>query len=536
MHKKINLFMVLAILVLAVVGYIPVLVGDYVPQDQWRAFTYGVNVDGLQKWTACVNGRLNFFILTGRPLVWIPECIEHGFIHDITDFKLLRLLGLAVLLTTMLISGFVFRKLVDSYWKGVLLAAPLVFSPGYAFMFYQGETAGGVLAAVAFALASVYFSFIYIDDAIQLKGKEKVVVGVSSALLFLLALFNYPAFAFIAFSAIFLIVAYTENISLAKRGKIFLLMFVFYGFLCVLYFLSVKILSHFVATMDLGDYKFSVSDPFSILNKVQTVARTLFNSEILFNFFGIPYLGFAAVFGAALFVPASSTNTQLPARLLTIISFLVLFPVIAILSSAPVILSNFEGIPNRHVIPGHFMIGFSAFIVLIKLSERFSNKAAMPFILLFTLSIIAVQQSRISVGLIQDSTVEVSAIRNVVVNFLKDEEWRGGRHIHILRPNPGSFIQRFTWFNSGEYAPALGQNPAHVKEMFTMALRERLNKEDLRRVYIRDCRLDLECGVSPPKPYEIVITQTREKNFIAPWSTPPEIIDLSVLNDGSLRP
>lgn len=533
MRKKINLFMVLAILTLVVVGYLPVLVGDFVPQDQWRAFTYGVNVDGLQKWTACVNGRLNFFILTGRPLVWIPECIEHGFIHDITDFKLLRLLGLAVLLTTILISGFVFRKLVDSYWKGMLLAAPLVFSPGYAFMFYQGQTAGGVLAAVAFALAAVYFSFTYIDDTIQLKGKEKVVVGVSSALFFLLALFNYPAFAFIAFSVIFLIVAYTKNIDLAKRGKILLVMFVFYGFLCVLYFLSVKILSHFVATMDLGDYKFSVSDPFSILAKVQAVASKLFNTEILFNFFGIPYLGLAAVCGAALFVPANSTNTQLSARLLPIVSFLILFPVIAILSSAPVILSNFEGIPNRHVIPGQFMIGFSAFIILIKLSEKLSSKAVIPFILLFAVSVIAIQQSRISVNLVQDSTIEASAIRNAVDNLLKDEEWRKGKHVHILRPNPGSFIQKFTWFNSGEYAPALGQNPAHVKEMFTMALRERLNKEDLRRVYIRDCRLDLDCGIPPPKPYEIVITQTHEKKFIAPWSTPPKIIDLSILNGGS---
>ena len=87
MQKNLNLFMVPLILVLVAIGYFPSLTEDFVPQDQWRAFTYGLDIDGVSKWAACVNNRFDFFILTGRPLVWIPECIEHGLINHVGDFK-----------------------------------------------------------------------------------------------------------------------------------------------------------------------------------------------------------------------------------------------------------------------------------------------------------------------------------------------------------------------------------------------------------------------------------------------------------------
>ena len=534
MRTKTNYYAIVAFLTLVIVGYLPVLTGDYVPQDQWRAFRYNLNIDGREKWSTCVQNIPNFYIATGRPLVWIPECVEHGFIQNVEDYKILRLPALAVVLITMLIGGAVLRRITQFYWQSVYLSVPLVLAPGYAFMFYQGNTAGGVLIAVMTTLASVYLVSFVFRDGLLSNFKEKILYGVIGALLFLVALFNYSAFAFIAFGTVFLTVMFDGHAPLVTRISEITKTFLFYGIVCLLYLLMAKGIAHLVPAQDLGGYKLSIAESSVVFTKMLDIGKRLFDSGDFVNFGGVPYLGLAFIAGASLMVPAGVQKASLMKQGTAKLVFLLLFPVVAVFGSLPVIISYFAGFSTRHVLPGAFMVGLIIFFVLLKLSLWVAGKLHAPETALgltfLVVGVFAAQQHRISLSLVQDSIVEIRAVRVAVDAIVQGQGLHHGERWHVLRPDGGPFSRQDSWFDSGEYMPATTQNTEHIKEMVSMALRQRLEKHELWRIHIRDCRLDPVCGMPPPQPYEIILTQSHAGDPDIPWLSEAKIINLSSLN------
>lgn len=514
-----------AIFFFVFIGFLPVFIANYVPQDQWRAFTYGTAVDGIQQFHICKDRVFNFYLSTGRPLVYIPECVEHSFISTISDFCILRIPSLLITFASMLIGGKIFREITNNYWHALLLTLPLVFAPGYAFMFYQGYTAAGVLASIGLSLASLYYLIEgWGKGETHLNTANKIFVTLLGIILFFISLCNYAAFAFIVIPLVFFIAAFSNNLSNIERIKFLIITYAIYGATCIFYLFFVKLTTLHIPHADLGAYQVSIASYPIIIEKTHRIVNEVFLNSTFVNYKLSIFILLTFVIISAFFIPQSNKKYNLNKSIFAALIYIALFPIVAISSSAPVIISYFDNPLTRHTLPPLFMMAFCLLFSLIKIAE-ISNRentshAYNKFINIILLCIaiaLTVQQLKISINLIQDSTIELFAIKSKVNKLLTKNNIANGMHIHVLRPQNGSFIGP-TWFKSMEYAPAITQNPEHIKQIITMLLKNRYAGDNiLQSISIRDCQLDIKCGTIPPGPFEIVITQSYDKNINLPW-------------------
>ncbi len=542
LNNPIQSFFIFLIFAFVLIGFLPVLVANYVPQDQWRAFTYGTGVDGLKQFYACKNRVFNFYLSTGRPLVYIPECVEHAFIKNTSDFCFLRIPSLLITFANMLIGAKIFRKITNYFWQALALTLTLIFNPGYAFMFYQGYTAAGVLASIGLALASLYYLIeAYCKGNIFLNSKNKILFTITGIILFFISLLNYAAFAFVVIPVAFFIAVFSKNLSNTEKSKFLIVTYSIYVFTCLMYLIFVKFTTLHIPQEHLGNYKVSIAGLPIILGKIHKFTNELFFNSTLVNYKVSIYILLSFIIISAFFIPKTNKNIKLKQTIFAKITYVILFPIIAISSSSPVFISYFDSPLTRHTLPPLFMLGFCVIFSLIKSTETLSNKnnsyvnynKFINVILFFTITAFTIQQFKISINLIQDSSIELFTIKNKVNNILTKDNITNGIHMHIIRPNNGSFIGK-TWFGSTEYAPAITQNPEHIKQLITMILKNKYKNDDiLYSIYIRDCQLDIKCGYTLPSNNEIVITQSlnnRGINFFLDRKS-TNIIDLSNMHN-----
>lgn len=542
LNKHFQFAFCLFIFSFVLIGFLPVLIADYVPQDQWRAFSYGTGADGLRQFYMCKDRIFNFYLSTGRPLVYIPECVEHAFIKNIADFCFLRIPSLLITFASMLIGARIFRRITSNFWHALSLTLPLIFNPGYAFMFYQGYTAAGVLASIGLAFASLYYLIeAYEPRTVSLKSRSKILFTSIGIILFFISLLNYAAFAFIVIPVAFFTTAFSKNLSNAERIKLLIKIYSIYVVTCFAYLVFIKVTSLNLPQTDLGIYKADVANASIILGKLHRFASGIFFHSAFVNYKCPTFILLSFIILSAFFIPKKNKNHELKHTIFTALIYIFLFPIVSIASSAPVLISYFDNpLLTRHTLPTFFMSGFCILFSLIKSSEFLSNKNNAylnysKFINVTLLCIIAaftIQQFRISVNLIQNGLIELFVIKSKVNKILTKTNITNGLHIHILRPTSGSFITRI-WFNSGEYAPAITQNPEHIKQIITMLLKNKYNNDDiLYSISIRDCKLDIKCGERPPANNEIVITQSLNNNIHSSWDTRNvEIVDLSTIDN-----
>lgn len=528
--KHLELIAILFVFALITCSFSPVLLNDYVPQDQWRAFSYNTNVVGVDKFTECIKQRSQFMVLTGRPLVFLPECFEHAAVEKISDFKSLRIPVFIIVALTAIIFAFVFKKNIGSTWKSLWLSVSLVLSPGYVFMFYQGYTAAGVLASVGLSLAGMSFIWEFFNDSENKNRHSKIKKLIFGIVFFFLALLNYPAFAFVSVPAAYFLVFTSESSFIYKKIKFMIYTYAVFGAACIGYFIFSKIIgqSFFGGAKNLGDYQFAIGGIYEIFLRCIYLFKYLISNDILINFKVNNTIPILTIIAFPLINFSTSENCCISKILKISILFWLGFPVIFLISSVPWLVSQFNGLPMRHVVPLHFMFGFCALLCLIRLSDFWKkNEAfsvfskALPFAVI---SVIALREIGINSELVRDSALEVHAIKIAVKQNIDPEDAKFGLHLHIIRPT--GYVGHVN-FSSGEYMPALTQNPAHVKEMFTMALLEIISFYDAKEISIRDCRLDIDCGRLKPSKHEIVITQSSELEFRQNiFNHPYKIIDL----------
>ena len=192
--------------VIVIFAYLPTLQFDYVTQDQWRAFRYSPSASTpLYRAKSCINMLPNFYIRSGRPLVWIPECIEHTAVSKISDFFYLRPFVLLIVLITVGYLGWVLASLLNNWWLGTAAAAAFVVAPGYSFMYLQGMTAGAVLLCIILSASSFLSLRKGLNSAEKFTFKRNFFEDLSiSFSLFLLSCMIYPEWAFIVVSLSFL--------------------------------------------------------------------------------------------------------------------------------------------------------------------------------------------------------------------------------------------------------------------------------------------------------------------------------------------
>lgn len=203
-------------LIMVAATYYPTLVGDYVPQDQWRAFRYGLE-SGLpgERWNACLNMISKFYFLTGHWLVWFGECAEHAAVARISDFAPLRIIVLAVVLVSVIAFRSVFKNIFDSPPVATVLAVMVALLPGYAFIYFQGLTGMPVLLALLFSLLS--FPFVSRALMAEVRGRKYYMDLGVGGILFLSACFIYPIFAFAVIPTSFIYSAFRPDPSFFKR-------------------------------------------------------------------------------------------------------------------------------------------------------------------------------------------------------------------------------------------------------------------------------------------------------------------------------
>ena len=80
-----------------VFGYFPLIFFEYIPQDQLRIFNYSGELTGIERFFQCSKNTMGGMFLTGRPLVWISECIEHALVDEIFQIKYFRIPNLIIL-------------------------------------------------------------------------------------------------------------------------------------------------------------------------------------------------------------------------------------------------------------------------------------------------------------------------------------------------------------------------------------------------------------------------------------------------------
>src|ERR1700730_75186 len=122
-EDSLSKIVILTSLLLVILAYLPTLQFDYVTQDQWRAFRYSTEPrSALDRGQACMKMIPGFYVLTGRPFVWMTECIEHAAVARITDFAQLRPIVLAIVLATVMYLGFVLAPILGGLAFGILAA------------------------------------------------------------------------------------------------------------------------------------------------------------------------------------------------------------------------------------------------------------------------------------------------------------------------------------------------------------------------------------------------------------------------------
>jgi hypothetical protein len=529
-------------LIMVAVAYYPTLVADYVPQDQWRAFTYSLEPGTPGgRYDSCFLGARKYYFFTGRWLSWFGQCAEHAAVSQISDFAPLRVIVLAVVLLSVIAFRRVLKTIFNSPHAATFLAVMIVLLPGYAFMYYQGLTGMTILLALLFSLLSFPFATRALTAEKQGGRKFYLDLGVGG-LLFLSACFIYPIFAFAVIPVSFIFSAFRPEPFLWRRVSLCARLCVFYAVTALIYYITVKssiaIAEYFGKSIyDLKIYQVNIAtDPNELTRKLLRVFHEL-RIMPLASFLHIPvWLSLAILLGPAgiMFYEGQRLGWGRSGSILAAAVYLIGVLVILVVSVAPWLLSHFPGAPYRHMLPIHFLLILSFGLLITrgfeKIRRLYGEYIAQQVGLTVMVAIVAVfstNQITLSQRQVIESSIEINHMRFAYREIIANEKFWDLKEIHLIRPKRDRSYNGH--LNDREFAPATMANPGHILQMTRAVLREILTLDQLFKINLVNCDFDRECAHTAPK-NALVISQS---NFGAPI---PElhpnhaIIDYSHLN------
>jgi hypothetical protein len=500
---------VLVSLLLVVIAYLPTLQFDYVTQDQWRAFRYSVTEQTpYDRANACVHRILGFYVLTGRPLVWMTECVEHAAVAKISDFAYLRPISLSVVVVTALYLGSVLAPIVGGLAMGVLAASAFLMAPGYSLMYLQGLPAGMVLVSIILAAASFGTLNKGIKQAVDIRHL-KITRLAGPFFLFFLSCLMYPAWAFLVVTLALIAFCFDEENSLLTKSKNLLFTLSFYLLAAASYYIFVKISVSILLRLTgyrphLGNYEVALQ-----LNPGVIWQRIL---EATSYFFTMPPLNFSAPIGLPLLLLGLlAVSTSVTAYKNKKISFfpaiayaflvLVLGFVIIIASISPWLFSKMDALPTRHLIPWYlfYCVVCVGLInsVLISSTRKFCELAPVLTMMFILVPVVAVQ-NKLSFLEVAVSGIEIQSMRSRLAEWLNDKGYLSQRYLLIVRPTkerPAFVEDMLRGTNAGENAVlSSAENPVSIPWMVTALLRERNDHPIGKSVELVSCFFDQECA------------------------------------------
>src|SRR5258705_4695479 len=140
-------------LLLVLMAYLPTLQFDYAVRDQWRAFRAPESATRLNEMVECSKDALPFYVRSGRPLVWVGECVERALVSNIREFWYLRLISLAVILATSLYLAACLSQAIGVE-TALFAATAFVLLPRFIFMTELVLNGAAVVLSLDSAVAS----------------------------------------------------------------------------------------------------------------------------------------------------------------------------------------------------------------------------------------------------------------------------------------------------------------------------------------------------------------------------------------------
>lgn len=183
------------IFIVNTIPYIASLVLPFAQSDHLRIFRFGLGWN--LRFSDCKEANELFYAQTGRPLVWLGECIEHSILNTIDELWIFRLISLACFSGASYILFRRFQSLGWDDWVAFLAATVAISVPGANFMITQGGAATMMLLMMPVTFWAAGF---FLDQHGKLEQERLSKWSLAPATLvffaiLFLSLSTYPAFA-----------------------------------------------------------------------------------------------------------------------------------------------------------------------------------------------------------------------------------------------------------------------------------------------------------------------------------------------------
>ena len=496
-------------LLLVLFAYLPTLQFDYVTQDQWRAFRYSTQEQTpYERAKACGKMIPRFYVLTGRPLVWITECVEHAVVGKISDFIYLRPIVLSIVLVTAIYLGAVLAPLVGGLAMGVLAASAFLMAPAYSFMYLQSMPAAMVLISIILATASFSRLREWLGQDVTAQDFKIKKLWVPF-FLFVSSCLIYPAWAFLVIPLTWMAFGFDVKTSWLIKTKRLCTMLLFYFFATVFYYIFVKITIVILLTLTgyvphLGSYEVAMQ-----LNPNIIGERTL---EAAKYFYEMPPLNFDAPQGLLVVVLGLfSLNIGWGAyknksmNLLAAIAFsafvFTIGCVVLLASISPWLFSRMDDLATRHLIPWYLFFCVASVGLIASAAQTLPQKlrGLVPvFTLIACVMPITAVQNKLSFLEAAVSGIEIENMRLRLGEWLDNKGYLNNRYLLVVRPvkeRPAFVEELFGRVKNigGNAVLSSSKNPVTIPWMVNALLRERVDHPVGKSIGIVDCSFDQSC-------------------------------------------
>jgi hypothetical protein len=496
-------------LLLVLFAYLPTLQFDYVTEDQWRAFRYSTKEQTpYDRAKSCVKLIPQFYVLTGRPLVWITECVEHATVAKISDFIYLRPIVLSIVLVTAIYLGAVLAPIVGGLTMGVMAASTLLMAPAYSFMYLQSMPAAMVLISIILAAASFSLLRVRLDQGVTAQG-FKIIKLWAPLFLFVSSCLIYPSWAFLVIPLTWIAFGFDYNNSWLRRIKRLSSVLLFYFFAAVFYYIIVKITVFIVLKLtgyipNLGPYEVAIQLSPSIIWE-----RTL---EAAKYFYEMPPSNFDAPQGLLVVVLGlfsanigwdayKNKSMHLLVAIAFSVSIFIIGCIVLLASISPWLFSRMDVLATRHLIPWYlFFCAASVGLILsaAKILPQKLCRLAPVFTLIVCVAPIAAVQNKLSFLEVAVSGIEIESMRLRLGEWLDNKGYLNKRYLLVVSPvkeRPAFVEELFGGAkNAGENAVlSSSKNPVSIPWMVNALLRERADHPVGKSIEIVDCAFDQGC-------------------------------------------
>jgi hypothetical protein len=539
-------------LLLVVFAYLPTLRHNYVAPDQWRAFRYSLFAETpYERAKACEKLITPYYSQTGRPLLWISECIEHAAVAKISDFAYLRPFVLAIVLFSAIYVGAVLAPYVGGLAWGVIAASALTVAPGYSFMVLQGMTAGTVLIALILAAASFKAFRGWLESAgtaFKLEWRKLL----APLVLFFVSCLIYPSWSFFVVGLAWIAFGADVQASRATALKRLGATLLFYFVASLVYYLFERLIEFVLQRStgyvpDMLAYEMGMQlNPGTLMDRAREVWKWFYRMPPL-DFAGPP--GLLAV-ALALFCAYigwqdhRSRRRSLLSSLWVSLAAVALGCVVLLGSLSPWLFSSLDYMASRFLMPWYLLFCVVAVGVIRIAVDALAPKlqwAAAAFALPLFLVPVAIRQEHLSMLQTEISAMEIQSVRASLAQWIDSKGYQKQRYLLFVRPPllRSPLAERIMGSGpiageNGEFAST--QNPAFIPWMIIALLRERSDQPVGRTMRLRNCFYEQSCIPQMLKDPQMVVIGIADGVHVIQSSEDPFVINLSGLTSRPFVP